>query len=162
MLTNRLLTTALTLLSTAACNPFQRGQAVRMSAEDTELNTRWHANLVSPASLAGVVQMNGLATMEPAPDGTRTIVTLSLTNAAPGGSHPWEVRLGECGMATDHGVFGLRDEYEGMTIGSDGRANASATVSRQTPVSGGYFLAVYASDENRMVVACGNMASPTS
>jgi hypothetical protein len=161
MFANRVLTTTLVLLAGAACNPFHRGQAVRVSAEDAALNTRWHANLASPASLAGAVQMNGSASMAPAMDSTRTIVTLSLANAAPGGVHPWEARLGECGMVTDYGVFGASEDYKQLKVGSDGHANGSATVSRRTPVSGGYFVAVYASDANRMVVACGNMAPPT-
>jgi hypothetical protein len=98
--------------------------------------------------------------MAPAPDSTRTVVSLSLANAAPGGLHPWEARLGQCGMATDYGVFGSSDEYGSMKIEADGRANGSVTVSRLTPATGDYFVAVYASDANRMVVACGNLAPP--
>jgi hypothetical protein len=150
----------LVLLSSAACNPFNRGQAVRMSTQDSELNTRWHASLVSPASLAGAVQMSGSASMTPAPDSMHTVVALSLANAAPGGLHPWEARLGRCGMQTDYGVFGTSDEYGTMKIDSDGRAAASVTVARHTPVMGDYFVAVYASAANRMVVACGNLAPP--
>lgn len=161
MFTNRILTTAVILLAGAACNPFHRAQPVRVSTGDGELNTRWHANLASPGSLAGAVQMEGSASMAPAPDTTRTLVTLSLQNAAPGGVHPWEARRGACGMVTDYGVFGSSDEYTDVNVGSDGRADATVTVSRPTPVSGGYFVAVYASDANRMVVACGNMAAPT-
>jgi hypothetical protein len=33
------------------------------------LNSRWHANLATPANLAGAVQMNGSASMAP---GTKT------------------------------------------------------------------------------------------
>ena len=131
-----------------------------MSTADTELNTRWHANLVSPASLAGAVQMSGSASMAPAPDTTHTVVSLSLANAAPGGLHPWEARLGRCGTPTDDGVFGTSDEYGTMRIDSDGHASGSVTVSRQTPATGEYFVAVYASGTNRMVVACGNLAPP--
>ncbi|HSH75993.1 MAG TPA: hypothetical protein VLA09_09955 [Longimicrobiales bacterium] len=160
MTTNRVLATVLVLISAAACNTFNRGQAVRMSTQDTELNTRWHASLVSPASLAGAVQMSGSASMAPADDSMRTVVALSLANAAPGGLHPWEARLGQCGMTTDYGVFGVSDEYGTMKIDSDGNAIGSVTVSRPTPVSGDYFVAVYASDANRMVVACGNLAPP--
>jgi hypothetical protein len=160
MSNNRSLATVLVLLSAAACNPFNRGEAVRMSTQDTELNTTWHASLVSPASLAGAVQMSGSASMAPAPDSLRTVVALSLANAAPGGLHPWEARLGQCGMTTDYGVFGMSEEYGTMEIDSEGRASGSVTVSRHTPVSGAYFVAVYASDANRMVVACGNLAPP--
>jgi hypothetical protein len=160
MNTNRFLATALVLLAATACNPFNRGGAVRMSTQDTELNTRWHASLVSPARLAGAVQMSGSASMAPAPVGTETVLTLSLANAAPGGLHPWEARLGQCGMVTDRGVFGSTAEYGTVTVDSDGTASASVTVSRRTPATGDYFVAVYASDANRMVVACGNLAPP--
>lgn len=160
MSTNRFLATALVLLSATACNPFNRGGAVRLSTQDTELNTRWHASLVSPASLAGAVQMSGWASMAPAPDSMHTVVTLSLANAAPGGLHPWQAHLGRCGMPTDNGVFGSSDEYGAMQIDSDGHASGSVTVSRHTPVTGDYFVVVYASDANKMVVACGNLAPP--
>ncbi len=63
-------------------------------------------------------------------------------------------------MAIDYGVFGSSGEYGTMKIDADGHAEGSVTVSRRTPVAGDYFVAVYASDANRMVVACGNLAPP--
>jgi hypothetical protein len=64
-------------------------------------------------------------------------------------------------MQKDDGVFGSSGEYETMTIDPDGRAMGSVTVSQPTPVSGDYFVAVYASEENRSVVVCGNLAPPS-
>src|SRR5688572_19436154 len=52
MSTSRYLGTALAVLAVAACNPFSR-QPVQVSAADPTLNTRWHANLASPSTLAG-------------------------------------------------------------------------------------------------------------
>ncbi|HSM61851.1 MAG TPA: hypothetical protein VK849_13675 [Longimicrobiales bacterium] len=162
MSTNRFLTVVLSILATTACNPFRGGQAVEMSAGDATLNTRWHANLASPASLAGAVQMSGSASMAPDPDGTSTVITLSLANATPGGLHPWAAHQGRCGTGMDYGVFGSSDKYERVEVDSDGHASGQATVPLTTLRSGDYFVAVYASEANSgMVVACGNLAPPT-
>jgi hypothetical protein len=99
--------------------------------------------------------------MAPA-EGGSTVVTLDLANASPGGVHPWEARVGQCGAATDGGLFGVPDAYEPLEVGSDGQATGIATVQLQTPESGRYFVVVHASDVNsRTVVACGNLAAPT-
>jgi hypothetical protein len=159
---HRLLTIMLCGFFATACNPFHRNQAVKVSADDATLNSTWHANLASPATLAGAVQMNGSASMAPDPDGTRTVVNISLANASPGGLHPWEVREGQCGPGSDYGVFGTSDAYEQIKVDSDGRASGKAVVPVRIPGSGDYFAVVYASEANsRMVVACGNLAPPT-
>jgi hypothetical protein len=64
-------------------------------------------------------------------------------------------------METDDGVFGSSDEYQTITIDPDGRAMGSVTVSRRTPDSGDYFVAVYTPDAYRSVVACGNLVPPS-
>ena len=162
MSTHRLLTVTLTVLTSIACNPFHQSPVVQVSAQDATLNTRWHANLASPASLAGAVQMNGSASMAPSPDGTSTDVTLDLANASPGGLHPWALHRGQCGAGMNDGVFGPGEAYKPLTVESDGRANGTATVQLQTPKTGRYFVVVYASEANpEMIVACGNLAPPT-
>ena len=158
MSTTRFLGVGLSVLGLAAC---AQQQAVELSTGDASLNSRWHANLASPATLAGIVQMSGSASMAPASGGS-TIVTLDLANASPGGVHPWEARLGQCGSEYDGGVFGATDAYEPLEVGSDGQATGIATVQMQTPEAGRYFVVVHASDANsRTVVACGNLAAPT-
>jgi hypothetical protein len=158
----RSLAVTVPLLALVACNPFRRESAVEVSANDAALNTRWHANLASPSELAGVVQMNGSASMAPSATGPGTVVTLDLANAAPGGLHPWEMRLGQCGTAPDGGSFGAGSLYEPLEVGSDGRATATTTVPMSTPQSGRYYVVVHASQANaRTVVACGNLAPPT-
>ncbi len=159
---NRFLALALCALSATACNPFSRGQAVKVSAGDATLNSTWHANLASPASLAGAVQMKGSASMAPDPDGTHTVVNVSLANASPGGLHPWEAHRGQCSPGADYGVWGASDAYGRMKVDGDGEASGKASIPMQTPSSGDYFVVVYASEANsRMVVACGNLAPPT-
>lgn len=160
---SRLLPMALAVVTVSACNPFSRGRAVEVSADDLMLNSRWHANLASPAELAGAVQMSGSATMAPEGNGVSTIVRLDLANAAPGGLHPWAIHRGRCGRSTDQGVFGSNsDLYSPLEVDSDGRASGSETIEMPTPRSGDYFAVVFASRANaNTVVACGNLAPPT-
>lgn len=162
MSTYRLLTVSLAILTSTACNPFRHDPAVSVSAQDAMLNSRWHANLASPASLAGAVQMNGSASMAPSADGNSTNVTLSLANASPGGLHPWAVHWGQCGAGMDDGMFGMSEAYNLLKVESDGHANGTATVPLQTPRTGRYFVVVQASAANsETIVACGNLAPPT-
>jgi hypothetical protein len=86
MSTYRLLTLALFAVALTACNPFRSNQAVEVSTKDQNLNSRWHGNLATPASLAGIVQMNGSASMAPGSKSGNTTVALDLANATPGGS----------------------------------------------------------------------------
>ncbi len=149
------------LASTVACNSVRQGPVVEVT-EDATLNTRWHANLASPASLAGAVQMRGSASMAPNGDGSSTTITLALANASPGGIHPWAVHRGQCGVRMGDGVFGLSEAYEPLKVGSDGLANGTVTIPVATPVYGSYFVVVHASVANpETVVACGNLAPPT-
>ena len=144
---------------TMACNPFNR-QSASVSAKDTNLNTRWHATLTSPADLAGAVQMTGTASMTPSSKRGATEVSLALSNATEGGLHPWQVHMGRCGA--DQGVFGSADAYKAAKVGGNGRAESVATVELETPVSGDYFVMVTASTGNaETTVACGNLAPPT-
>lgn len=158
----KLLAVPLTVLAVAACNPFHKSPAVEMSAKDTTLNSRWHGNLASPATLAGAVQMNGSASMAPDSDKSRTVTTVDLANATPGGLHPWAMHRGQCGATADKGVFGSKAAYSPLKVDSDGRASGTATIPIATPRTGDYFIVVYASAVNsEAVVACGNLASPT-
>ena len=142
-----------------ACNPFHREPVTEVS-RDANVNSRWRASLVTPASLAGAVQMNGAATMQPGRTSANTDFSLSIANATPGGLHPWQVHRGQCGA--DEGVLGLAGAYASIKVGDDGRGTASATVPMSTPTSGSYFVTVQASVANpETIVACGNLAAPT-
>ena len=144
------------LAGLAACNPFH--QAVHVN-QDANYNQRWHGTLTSPAYLAGAVQITGSASMAPGTNGQHTLVTVTVTNAAPGGRHPWELHIGQCG--SDQGVFGPAAEYKEIEIGKDGRGTSEATISMPTPTYGSYFVQLHASTGNReTVIACGNLAPP--
>ncbi len=160
MPSHRFLLLAVSALSLAACNPFRSEQAVEVSTKDQNLNSRWHANLATPAELAGVVQMNGSASMVPGSKSGNTTVSLDLANATPGGLHPWQLHRGQCG--SDDGMVGSADQYPVAKVDGDGHATASANVPLETPTRGNYFVVVQASAANDAVtVACGNLAAPT-
>jgi hypothetical protein len=151
---------AVSAFALTACNPFHHKQAVEVSSQDVNLNLRWHANLATPADLAGAVQMNGSATMAPGAKRGTTTVSLDLANATPGGVHPWQLHRGQCG--SDDGVVGSAGAYPVAKVGRDGRATASANLPLETPTAGSYFVIVRASAANDAVtVACGNLAPPT-
>jgi len=155
---NRMLTAAAAVLLLAGCNPFNRTPAVQVTP-DANANLRWVGTLTSPAGLAGVVQIAGVTAMRPADKGG-TRITTDVSNATPGGVHPWALHRGQCGA--DEGLFGSADSYPVLKVGGDGRANATTTVPIETPVDGRYFVSVGASAANpETVVACGNLAAPS-
>ena len=160
MYDHRYLMLAVSALALTSCNPFRQDQAVEVSAVDENLNSRWHANLASPAELAGAVQMNGSASMAPGTKRGSTTVSLDLANATPGGLHPWQLHRGQCGA--DAGIVGQSDAYPVAQVGRDGSATVSASLPFETPTAGSYFVIVRASAANNaMTVACGNLAPPT-
>jgi hypothetical protein len=156
----RVLLLALSAFTLVSCNPFHRGSSVQVSAKDANLNSRWHASLATPAGLAGAIQMNGSASMAPAPKTGNTTVSLDLANATPGGLHPWQLHRGQCG--SDDGIVGSAGAYPVAKVGRDGHAAAMANLTLDTPTVGSYFVSVSASAANDAVtVACGNLAPPT-
>jgi len=160
MTKSQVLLLAVSTVAFAACNPFHREPVTAVTA-DANANARWRASLVTPAALAGAVQMNGSATMQPGQTSESTIFSLNIDNATPGGLHPWQVHRGQCGA--DEGVVGSTDIYKSIKVGDEGRGKASATVPMTTPTTGSYFVTVSASAANaETVVACGNLAPPTS
>ena len=149
---------------TVACNPFRspfkQAPVVQVSTRDANANARWNATLASPATLVGAVQMKGSAAMTPGSNAGNTRVSVDLSNASPGGVHPWQLRRGQCGM--DDGVFGTDDAYKALTVDDQGRAPRAVTVPLAMPTEGRYYVRVGASAANpETIVACGNLASPT-
>jgi hypothetical protein len=147
----------------AACNPFRsplkQDPVVNVSTRDVNANARWNGALASPVSLAGAVQMRGSATMTPGPSSDKTDVRVSLSNASPGGVHPWQLHRGQCGA--DEGVFGPAEAYQSIKIDDQGRASAYTVVPLAMPTSGSYYVSVSASAANaQTIVACGNLAPP--
>ena len=148
----------------AGCNPFRspmkQAPVVQVSTGDVNANLRWNGTLASPASLAGAVQMKGAATMTPSTKAGNTSVNVNLSNATPGGMHPWQLHRGQCGL--DEGIAGGADAYKALKVDEYGRASGAATLSFTMPTTGSYFIAVGASSANpETIVACGNLAPPS-
>ena len=149
---------AASTIAVAACNPFHKDPVSEVT-RDANVNSRWQASLVTPASLAGAVQIKGYATMQPGHNNVDTDFSLNVSNATPGGVHPWQVHRGQCGA--DEGVVGSEGNYKAIKVGEDGNGNSKASVAMPTPTSGSYFVTVRASAANpETVVACGNLAPP--
>lgn len=147
-------------LALGACSMFEPKPAVEMTTADVNLNARWHANIASPAELAGVVQMSGSASLAPGTKRGTTGAVLNLANAPPGGVHPWAIHVGQCGA--DQGVFGSLDNYQPLRVNADGTGSSSAIVAQDTPTTGNYYASVQASGANdEVIIACGNLAAPT-
>jgi hypothetical protein len=122
--------------------------------------SRWNGTLTRPAELAGVSSIQGSAWMGPnEKNADRTDASVSISNAVPGGLHPWHVHRGRCGQ--DQGIVGPAEAYKPLKVGGDGRSSSKAEFNVPTPTTGQYFVSVHASAQNmRTVVACGNLAPP--
>lgn len=125
-----------------------------------QIASRWNATVVTPSRLAGALQIQGRGWMSADPkDSGRTLAHVELTNAAPGGVHPWHVHRGQCGR--DLGIFGPPSVYKPLKVNGDGKAESEAQVPVPTPTQGAYFVNVHASAANMgTIVACGNLSPP--
>ncbi|HUQ79635.1 MAG TPA: hypothetical protein VM076_00785 [Gemmatimonadaceae bacterium] len=146
------------LFTLAACNPFHRDPVSEVH-RDVNANSRWQGSLVTPAALAGAVQIRGTASMQPSGNGEATRVAVSVSNATPGGLHPWQLRRGQCGA--DQGAYSTDATYPALKIGDDGRGEAGRILPGPTPEAGDFFVTISASAANmETIVACGNLAPP--
>jgi hypothetical protein len=147
-----------TVVATAACNPFHKS-STEIKPQDIPVGERWNATLATPSGLAGAVQVRGSGYLARDPSGSAKAV-IHVSNATPGGLHPWSVRVGLCG--TDNPVLGDLAAYPNLKVDKDGTAQESALLSVPFPTSGSYSLEVRASPTNMgTVIACGNLAPPT-
>jgi hypothetical protein len=135
-------------------------QPVEINRSAQLIATRWNGTLSTPAQLAGAIQIRGQAWMGADDENaSETRAQAEISNAAPGGEHPWHVHRGRCGA--DQGIFGPADAYEPLEVDGEGRARATAELSVPLPRSGSFFVNVHASRQNMStIVACGNLAPP--
>jgi hypothetical protein len=137
------------------------GRAVEIDPKQQLVGNRWNAILATPSTLAGVTQVRGTGWMAQDEDDTeRTLAFVTVSNAVPGGRHPWHVHVGQCG--NDRGILGAADAYPILEVKGNGRAEATAELSLPVPTSGQYFINVHASPNNLgTIIACGNLAPPS-
>jgi hypothetical protein len=135
-------------------------QPVEINPDAQSVATRWNGTLSAPPELAGVSDVRGQGWMAGDtrnPDQIRAHAQIS--NAVPGGVHPWHVHRGQCGK--DQGILGPADAYKPLRVEGDGRAVADAQLPIPLPRSGSFFVNVHASASNmKTIVACGNLAPP--
>jgi hypothetical protein len=135
------------------------GNSVKIDSKAQPVASRWNAVLATPAGLAGALQLHGVGWMAAKDDATAQ-AHVEITNASPGGQHPWHIHLGQCG--NDRGILGDADAYPVLKVGGDGKAEADADLNVPMPRQGQYFVNVHASPTNLgTIVACGNLAPPT-
>jgi hypothetical protein len=148
------------LVFTFAASSCGGRQAVEISPNSQPMATRWNGTLSTQPELLGVVQIRGSAWMGPdEKNADRARAAVSISNAAPGGVHPWHVHRGQCG--SDQGIFGPADAYKPLKVGSGGRASSEAILPVPLPKTGDFFVNVHASDRNMStIMACGNLAPP--
>src|SRR5690242_4383592 len=136
------------------------GHAVKINPNAEPVADRWNAVLATPAELAGAMQVRGTGWLARDPkDSAQAKAHVEITNAAPGGVHPWHVHRGQCG--NDMGVLGAADAYKPLKVGGDGTAKSDADRALPAPAAGEYFINAHASAQNmKTIVACGNLAPP--
>jgi hypothetical protein len=151
-------TLIVSVFSLASCSGGR--QPVEINPDAQSMATRWNGTLSAPPELAGVSDIRGQGWMggDPKdPDQTRAHVEIS--NAVPGGVHPWHVHRGQCG--SDQGILGPADAYKPLKVEGDGRARSTAVLSIPVPKTGDFFVNVHASARNMgTIIACGNLAPP--
>jgi hypothetical protein len=135
-------------------------KAVEIDPSAQPVQSRWNGTLASPPELGGVSAIRGSAWMGPQEkNADRTQAEANISNAVPGGVHPWHVHRGRCGA--DQGIFGSADAYKPLKVGGNGRATSTAELSVPEPKTGEFFVNIHASAANmRTIVACGNLAPP--
>jgi hypothetical protein len=134
---------------------------VEINPQAESVGVRWNGTLSTPPELAGVEDMRGAGWLGGDPKNpNQSLAHIDVSNAVPGGLHPWHVHKGQCG--SDQGILGPPDAYKPLKIEGDGKASATAELSSvPLPRSGSYFINVHASAKNlKTIVACGNLAPP--
>ncbi|CAN5860831.1 hypothetical protein BH11GEM1_BH11GEM1_21470 [soil metagenome] len=142
--------------SAAGCGMLSRSSGPEInSASDTR--NAWTATLATPSTLAGAVQLHGTASWMR--DGNDSKVMVSISNATPGGQHPWHVHSGRCG--SNGPIVGNPGAYKPLAVNGDGNASENASLSVTLPYMNDYYVNVHAAPNNMgTIVACGNLAPP--
>src|SRR5688572_1565635 len=125
------------------------GPAVEIDQDPEIPAVRWQGAIMSPASLAGAVQIDGTAWMASGEDPNETRVHVEIENAAPGGTHPWQVQRGRCGSAGS--LFGSPADFEPIEVDDDGQGTSTAEIEMAFPRDGDYSIEVLASAANRQL-----------
>ena len=86
----------------------------------------------------------------------KTTVMIKLMGMQAGTTHPWHVHMGKC--ASGGPIVGSMSDYTPLTVGNDGTAQGSATLSVRLEESSNYHVNVHQSASNmETIIACGNL-----
>jgi superoxide dismutase, Cu-Zn family len=86
----------------------------------------------------------------------RTRVSISISGASSGASHPWHVHAGSCGSGGP--VVGPATAYPPLDVGSAGTATGNAELSLTLNEASDYHVNVHQSAADMgTIVACGNL-----
>ncbi|MEP7002208.1 MAG: hypothetical protein ABI969_17095 [bacterium] len=142
--------------STAGCGMLNRSSGTEISTGGETRNS-WTATLATPSTLAGAVQLHGTASWTR--DGNDSKVVVSISNATPGGQHPWHIHSGRCG--NNGPIVGNAGAYKPLAVNGDGNAHENASLAVALPYTDDYYVNVHAAADNMgTIVACGNLAPP--
>jgi hypothetical protein len=150
-----LLFAAATTLALGACVRTATNEATGRVDVDVESPTKqgedWSAGLRGSGAFATVVGQVKANVLE-----GRTSASISLDGAMAGRAHPWMIHEGSCNMPG--AAVGSASDYPLITIGSDGRGNASANIPARLDEAKNYIVVVHASQSDMTtVVACGDL-----
>lgn len=112
----------------------------------------WTAELIAEngSELAGSLTLESTATM--------FVAEIEVEEAAEGGAYAWYVGEGAtCGEAEDR--IGDAEDYPELELDANGAGSAEATVTASLDSDESYHVAVLSSDEDPVVVACGELAT---
>jgi len=157
-ITSRIALVALTL-GGSACHSSKPTTA--LNPTDAARRHEWTGSLFTPADLAGAMQVRGTAVWSRDDAATTSRVTVTISNATPGGLHPWHIHRGRCG---DNGpIVGDASAYKPLAVDGKGNASASAHLNIAMPETGDYYVNVHALATNMgTIISCGNLAAPVS
>ena len=81
---------------------------------------------------------------------------ITITGANPGALHPWHVHTGTC--ANSGAIVGSAGNYPVLTVGTDGRASANATIGAALSEGSAYSVNVHRSSSDMgTIIACGDL-----
>ena len=81
---------------------------------------------------------------------------ISITGAAAGAQHPWHVHTGTCSNSGP--IVGSVSNYPLLTVGTDGRASANATISTALSEGTSYIVNVHRSTSDLgTIIGCGEL-----
>ena len=142
-------------LALGACVRTATNEATGKVDVDVESPTKrgedWSAGLKGMGRFTSVVGQVKANVVE-----GRTTASISLDGAGSGGQHPWMIHEGTCNMP-GAGV-GMASDYPLISVGSDGRGNATANLAARLDEAKNYVVIVHASQSDmQTVVACGEL-----